>query len=100
MAIASPALRRAQRTIGEHLRDQRKLLGLTASMVAERASISVTTLRNIEHGDNVRLDAFLNVLRVLGMLDATVEATDPLHTDLGRIRSLDSLPKRVRPRRA
>lgn len=100
MAVVSPALRRAHRTTGEHLRDQRKLLGLTAAMVAERAGIGLNTLRSIERGGNVRLDAFLSVLRVLGMLDRVVEATDPLTTDLGRIRSLDNLPQRVRQPRA
>lgn len=35
-------VRRAHTTIGEHLLDQRKILGLTAQMVAERAQVSVT----------------------------------------------------------
>lgn len=90
------AVRRAHRSIGQHLLDQRRLLGLTAAMVAERADVSLTTLRQIERGESVRLESFLRVLRVLGMLDAIVAATDPLSTDIGRLRAGEQLPQRVR----
>ena len=30
------------------------------------------------------------------MLDSVVRALDPLETDLGRVRAMDSTPKRVR----
>ncbi|MDN6439483.1 MAG: helix-turn-helix domain-containing protein [Corynebacterium nuruki] len=90
------AVRRAERTMGENLRNQRKLLGLTATMVAERADVSPGTLRNIEHGEPARSEALLKVLRVLGMLDAVVAATDPYRTDVGVLRANEQLPQRVR----
>ncbi|AWT27116.1 hypothetical protein Csp1_23660 [Corynebacterium provencense] len=90
------AVRRAERTMGENLRTQRTLLGLTAAMVAERAGISPGTLRHIEQGEPVRSEALLKVLRVLGMLNPVVEATDPYHTDVGILRANEHLPQRVR----
>lgn len=83
--------------LGEQLVAWRKLQGLTAQQVAERADISRTTLRRLEHGDPaVGLDVFLKVVRALGQLDRVVEALDPYETDLGRARADWNLPKRVR----
>jgi len=44
----------------------------------------------------VRTDVLFRVLRVLGMLDAVVTATDPYLTDVGRLRASEKLPKSVR----
>lgn len=95
MAYIPTKVRRAARTIGEQLRIQRKLMGLTAQMVAQRADTTVT-LRRIEQGESVRTDVLFRVLRVLGMLDAVVTATDPYLTDVGRLRASEKLPKSVR----
>ena len=89
-------IRRGMRTIGENIRNQRKLLGLTMKMVAERSRISETTLRNLENGQGAGLDATLSVLHVLGMLEYVVTATDPYETDVGRLRAMEQLPERVR----
>lgn len=84
-------------SIGEQLVAWRKLNGLTAAQVADRAGIARNTLRRIETGDpGVSLQAFLSVARSLGLLDAIVTATDPYETDLGRARADEVLPKRVR----
>ena len=96
MAYIPTKVRRAARTIGEQPRIQRKLMGLTAQMVAERADITTVTLRRIEQGESVRTDVLFRVLRVLGMLDAVVTATDPYLTDVGRLRASEKLPKSVR----
>nr|WP_129667665.1 helix-turn-helix transcriptional regulator [Phytoactinopolyspora endophytica] len=83
--------------IGSHLTAWRKLQGLTAEQVAERAGISRGTLRRLENGETVvGLDVFLSVARVLGTLDRLVEVLDPYETDLGRARADETLPKRVR----
>ena len=87
----------AAASIGDQLVSWRKLQGLTAAQVAERAGISRNTLRRLETGDiGVGLQAFLSVARALGVLDAVVTATDPYETDLGRSRADEVLPKRVR----
>lgn len=84
-------------SIGEQLVAWRKLHGLTAVQVAERAGISRGTLRRVEVGDaGVSMQAFLSVARALGVLDAVVTALDPYETDLGRARVDEILPKRVR----
>lgn len=89
--------RAAGKTIGQQLATWRKLLGLPAQVVAERAAISRSTLSRLENGDvHVGLDTFLNVAAALGIRDAIVSATDPYETDLGRARADQVLPKRVR----
>lgn len=89
--------RKAALVVGQHLTAWRKLNGLTAEQVAERAGISRGTLRRLERGaPTVGLDVFLNVARVLGPLDDFVSSLDPYETDLGRARADQALPKRVR----
>lgn len=75
-------------TFGAHVRGWRMVLGLTAQQVAERASISRSTLHKIESGDaGVSFENVAQVLRALGILTAVVEATDPLSSDIGRLRA-------------
>ncbi|MDX3006940.1 helix-turn-helix transcriptional regulator [Kribbella solani] len=99
MPRPTPArVRLAAQRIGEHLAAWRKLQGLTAEQVAERAGISRGTLRRLEQGETtVGVDALLNVARVLGTLDRVVESFDPYETELGRARAAEILPQRVRP---
>jgi transcriptional regulator with XRE-family HTH domain len=75
-------------TFGAHVRGWRMVLGLTAQQVAERANISRSTLHKIESGDSgVSFENVAQVLRALGILNAVVEATDPLSSDIGRLRA-------------
>lgn len=88
---------RAAVALGDHLTTWRKLLGLTAEQVADRAGVSRTTLRRLETGEaGVSLETTLNVARALGQLDRLIEALDPYQTDLGRARADQHLPQRVR----
>ncbi|QCB97676.1 XRE family transcriptional regulator [Arthrobacter sp. PAMC25564] len=74
--------------LGEHLRQWRIVLGLSQELAADRANLSMPTLRRIERGDpGVRLGSFLALADVLGLSDRLAEATDPLETDLGRLRA-------------
>lgn len=87
---------RAQARIGEGLAAWRKLQGLTARQVSERAGIS-PALSRLENGKTpVSLETFLNVARVLGQLERVIDAVDPYETDIGRLRADEELPKRVR----
>jgi transcriptional regulator with XRE-family HTH domain len=82
---------------GEYIRTWRKIYRLKAAQVADRAGISLGTLRKIENGDpGVGLGAFLEVLRSLGLLNAFTESLDPLNSDLGRARLEKALPERIR----
>ncbi|MDO5633421.1 MAG: helix-turn-helix transcriptional regulator [Micrococcus sp.] len=96
MRYTPTPVRRALRELGTNIRNQRKLLGLTAGMVAERAGISAPTLTKLETGGGAGLDVTFSVLRVLGMLDAVVDASDPYETPVGRLRAGEHLPQRVR----
>lgn len=74
--------------IGESLRQWRIMLGLSQELAAERADISIPTLRRIERGDpGVRLGSMLALASILGLNDRITEAADPLNTDLGRLRA-------------
>jgi transcriptional regulator with XRE-family HTH domain len=90
-------VRRASAEIGEDFTSWRKILGLTAEQVAERAGISRGTLRRLEHGDpSVGFHVVLRVARGLGVLEKLTEALDPLNTDIGRARADLINRKRVR----
>lgn len=91
-------IKRSLRTIGQNVVTQRKLLGLTARMVAERAGTTPPTISKLENGEGVTLETALRVLRVLGLLDGVVAATDPFGTERGRLMVNEKLPERVRVR--
>lgn len=95
-----PAVRRALRDLSEHVATWRKLRGLTQAQLADRAGISKATLRQLEGGGGgVSTENLLRVLRGLGVLDGLVNAVDPYESDIGRLRSDQHLPARVRHRR-
>jgi transcriptional regulator with XRE-family HTH domain len=94
IAVAS-----GQRRIGEDLATWRRLRRLTAAQVADRAGISRYTVMRLENGEGATMENLLRVARALGVLDQLVEAVDPYKTDVGRLRSEEALPQRVRPPR-
>ena len=72
-------------SIGAQLAAWRKLRGLTAQQVAERAGVTRQTVGRLGRGDlGVGMDVFLDVCRAVGILDRVVEATDPYETPFGR----------------
>jgi transcriptional regulator with XRE-family HTH domain len=94
-----PSLRRTLTAIAGDLRAWRKLRGLTQVQLSERAGVAVNTVRRIEDGDGgISLENLLRVLRALGVLDSFSRSLDPYETDVGRLRSEETLPQRVRPR--
>lgn len=92
--MAGYHIEREMQEPGEHVRGWRMVLGLTAQQVSERASITRDTLRRIERGEpGVSWGNVGQVLRAIGALDGVVDAVDPLHSDIGRLRA-GKLPKR------
>src|ERR1700744_5789678 len=92
------AIRRANRQLGEDVKTWRKLRGLTQTQLADRAGISRGVLSRLENGaEGVSLESFLRVLRALGVLESLTRAIDPYESDVGRLRSGEELPKRIRP---
>ena len=95
--MAGSRIDRQMTEFGEHVRGWRMVLGLTAQQVAERADITRDTLRKIEQGDpGVSFRNVAQVLRALGVLEATVDAVDPLRSDIGRLRAGNLTKKRAR----
>lgn len=94
-----PQLKRALRSLGEDLTTWRKLRGLTQAQLADRSDVARTTLIRLEDGDGgVSTENLLRVLRGLGVLDDLTSSLDPFESDVGRLRSEQQLPERVRPR--
>lgn len=86
--------------VAQDLTTWRKLRGLTQAQVAERAGISRPAVVRLESGDgNVSLETLLRVLRALGTMDLLVGALDPYVSDVGRLRSEERLPERVRSKK-
>lgn len=87
----------AAQTMGENLRTWRKLRGITAQEMADKAAVSADTISRLENGDpSIALHTFLNVCNALGITERIEEATDPYETDYGRARADQALPQRVR----
>lgn len=92
-------VRRALRETGDHVAVWRKLRGLTQAQLADRANVTRQTVARLEGGDGaVSLEVLLKILRALGVMDSATRALDPYESDIGRLRSEQQLPQRVRPR--
>lgn len=93
----SPVIAKSSEHIGSHLSTWRRIEGITARELAERAGVSADTIRRLEHGDpSIGLGKVLAVARVVGILSQVEESFDPASTERGRLRLKESLPKRVR----
>ena len=91
--------KRAADEIGRNVATWRKLYGLTAQELADKANASRDTISRLENGDpSVSCATFLNVCNAFGITEAVIAATDPYETDLGRARADEALPQRVRGR--
>jgi transcriptional regulator with XRE-family HTH domain len=84
--------------IGEDLATWRRLRNLTIAQVAERADVARGVVIKLEAGEGATLGSVLRVARALGVLDSLAAAIDPYETDVGRLRSEEILPRRVRHR--
>lgn len=90
----------AGRRVAEDLRSWRKLRGLTQAQLADRSGVSLATVARLESGEgNVRLESLLRILRALGLVDSLTKALDPYESDIGRMKSEEGLPQRIRPAR-
>ena len=87
---------RAMRTIAAHLDLARRQQRITLDLLAERANLSVPTVRRLLNEGAGTFENFLRVARILGLLQGVEDATDPLNTPIGRARAEQDVPKRVR----
>lgn len=90
---------RSYRELGRHFAAWRKLRHLTQEQLAQRAGVSAFTVGQFESGKgNVTLLNVLSMAWALGVINTMTDSLDPLNSDVGRARSGEQLPRRVRPR--
>lgn len=90
-------VRRALRKLGGDLRDARLRRRIPTKIMAERASISRTTLNKVEKGDpGVSLGIYATVLFVLGMSNRLAELADIKTDTVGLELQDENLPQRIR----
>jgi len=90
-------VKRALRKFGQDIRDARLRRRIPTAIMAERASISRTTLNKVEKGNpGVSLGHYATVLFVLGMVERLGDLAD-LKTDaVGLGLEEERLPRRIR----
>ena len=87
---------RAMRSVAGNLDLARRQQRITVELLAERANLSIPTVRRLLNEGAGTFENFLRVARIVGMLEGVVSATDPLRTPVGRARAEQDVPKRVR----
>ena len=96
LALPVPVAR-AVRKLGRDIRDARRRRRIPVAIMAQRASISRTTLNKLEKGDpGVSLGSYATVLFVLGMVDRIADLADLKHDAIGLELEGEHLPKRIR----
>lgn len=72
---------------------------MTQAQLAERADVARTTVIRLERNEgSVSLESAMRILNALGVIGSLSSSLDPYSTDLGRARSSENLPERIRPR--
>jgi transcriptional regulator with XRE-family HTH domain len=96
--IALPIpVRRALRKLGRDIRDARRRRRIPLAIVADRASISRTTLIKLEKGDSgVAMGIYATVLFVLGLAERIADLADAKSDSVGLQLEEEHLPQRIR----
>lgn len=90
-------VRRVLGKLGRDIRDARLRRRIPTAIMAERASVSRTTLNKVEKGDpGVSLGIYATVLFVLGLADRIGDLADVRTDDVGLALAEENLPQRIR----
>ena len=90
-------VQRVLRKLGRDIRDARRRRRIPTTIMAERASVSRTTLNKVEKGDSgVSLGVYATVLFVLGLSDRIGDLADIRTDTVGLELAEDYLPQRIR----
>src|SRR5580765_5468221 len=90
-------VKNALRKLGRDIRDARRRRRIPAAIAAQRASISRTTLVQVEKGDpGVAIGIYATVLFVLGMADRLADLVAPKNDTVGLQLEEEHLPQRIR----
>ena len=97
-SVALPIpVRHALRKLGGDIKDARRRRRIPVAIVAQRASISRTTLVKIEKGDpGVAMGIYATVLFVIGMVERLADIADPKNDAVGLQLEEEHLPQRIR----
>jgi hypothetical protein len=97
-SVALPIpVRHALRKLGRDIRDARRRRRIPVAIVAQRASISRTTLLKLEKGDpGVAMGIYATVLFVMGMAERLANIADPKDDAVGLQLEEEHLPQRIR----
>ena len=88
---------RALRKLGKDIRDARRRRRIPTAIMAERASLSRTTLSKVERGEaGVSLGGYATVLFVLGLSDRLASLVDATTDSRGLELDEENLPQRIR----
>ena len=87
---------RTMRNVAQNLDLARRQQRITVALLADRADLSIPTVRKILHEGSGSFENVLRVARILGLLETIEQATDPLNTPIGRLRAYEDTPQRVR----
>lgn len=92
-------VQRALAKLGDDIRTARLRRRISATLMAQRAFITRTTLGKVEKGDpGVSLGIYATVLYILGMASRLEELVDVKNDALGLQLDEERLPKRIRRR--
>lgn len=90
-------VRRALHKLGQDIRNARLRRRIPTEILAERASISRTTLYKVEKGDiSVSMGTYATILFVLGLINRLGNLADANEDALGRQLEEEHLPQRIR----
>lgn len=103
MAIRNPIpipVARVLRKLGNDIRDARRRRRIPTEVMAERATISRTTLMKAEQGDpGVSIGTIATLLFILGLHDRLAELADVGQDQVGLDLADELLPQRIRRKR-
>jgi len=90
-------VKRALGSLGQNLRNARRRRRIPSALLAERASISRTTLVKVESGDpGVSMGIYAKVLMALGMIDNLAALAEVSNDSIGLTLEEERLPERIR----
>lgn len=93
----TPALKEILKQVGGNIALARKNRRMTQQDLAERARISIPTLRQVERGDPaVAMGILLRILFILRLQEGFSKLADPALDEIGLYEARRRQPKRVR----
>lgn len=100
MSMADLPLGAVSTEIGGRLRGERLSQNLTQGDLADRAGVTVNTVRSAEQGRNISLDTLIRLMRAL-RIDSRLDAAfpPPVASPLDVARRSGRVRERARPRR-